>query len=484
MTSARTSTGQLKTHIRFLRAAVLLSAADRGRLRLWSEGVTAHAARAQLDLVRAHVYGYPYGRRDSAKRATSVSMQRPGNALGATSVELPRAYDVVLVDQGYAGVYANTVAIWKHLAAQGHRVLLVAPKDPWYESPSASPSPNRHLFTLDRVDPAVVPRTFIAFATCVRSLLHQVRTRCLLVTHRSAALYLFDLMKVHPTVVYCDGVADSSFDEGLLLARSPIFTDERVLDEILFRLSTAPDDCFGHPDPLLGSPAGAVALHHTYHRARENWVWAASQLDTMRAMYPDQGTLRLVLPFVPTASDPMPMNKRRREVLFTTSMHNIHAKGLPELVAAMGAMRNVDVGLRCVVRQREFLPPQIATLGDRVKVESLTHQEMERTYSSCAVNCRVSREESSPVSIIESMAAGMAVITSPVVARNISFLRDGVNALISDPDDIAGLTRRLDYLFENPEAAGRLGEAAVAAIRTNVVGSLDRALLPLIGGGT
>jgi glycosyltransferase involved in cell wall biosynthesis len=153
--------------------------------------------------------------------------------------------------------------------------------------------------------------------------------------------------------------------------------------------------------------------------------------------------------------------ERDRTVLFTTTMHNIEKKGFPELIKVME--RIPDMRVRCVVRQPDRLPrwPK-ERLGARIEIGGVTKEEMVRLYHRVWLNFRASREESSPVSILEAMVCKIPQIVSPAVARQIPFMENEKTGFVVDPDDTKGLVRAVRRILEDPELRDRLGEEAHA----------------------
>jgi glycosyltransferase involved in cell wall biosynthesis len=77
------------------------------------------------------------------------------------------------------------------------------------------------------------------------------------------------------------------------------------------------------------------------------------------------------------------------------------------------------------------------------------------------VACLTSRFECAPLSVIEAMAAGVAVVVSEVGAVR-DMVADGVEGLLFPPGDAAALADRLDRLAADPALRARMGAAGRA----------------------
>ena len=95
----------------------------------------------------------------------------------------------------------------------------------------------------------------------------------------------------------------------------------------------------------------------------------------------------------------------------------------------------------------------------RRRVQTLYAQtDMIQAYHSSWVNCRVSREESSPLSILEAMACELPQIVSTVVAEQIPIMEDGKTGFVVDPDDIQGFVSGLKCLLNDPVLRDKMGK--------------------------
>jgi glycosyltransferase involved in cell wall biosynthesis len=76
-------------------------------------------------------------------------------------------------------------------------------------------------------------------------------------------------------------------------------------------------------------------------------------------------------------------------------------------------------------------------------------------------------DENLPMSIIEGMANGLAIVATPVGAVE-DIIKDGVTGLIVPPGDVAMLASALTRLFSDPELRETLGRAACAFQNENL----------------
>jgi glycosyltransferase involved in cell wall biosynthesis len=86
-------------------------------------------------------------------------------------------------------------------------------------------------------------------------------------------------------------------------------------------------------------------------------------------------------------------------------------------------------------------------------------EEMRRLYAACDVYLLCSLSEGSPLSLLQAMAAGAAVVATRVGGVP-DLVADAVHALLFDPEDGAGGAALVSRLLRDPAAARRLGDAA------------------------
>lgn len=139
-------------------------------------------------------------------------------------------------------------------------------------------------------------------------------------------------------------------------------------------------------------------------------------------------------------------------------------KGVPELVEALHRIAGIE-GWRAVIagdgdvaQTRE----RIASLGlsARVGVPGWVGPEEARALlTSSDILVLPSFDENLPMSVIEGMSAGLAVVATPVGAVE-DILSDGDTGLLVPPGDPAALAEALRKLVQDPQLRRKLGHAA------------------------
>ena len=162
------------------------------------------------------------------------------------------------------------------------------------------------------------------------------------------------------------------------------------------------------------------------------------------------------------------------------------------LVGRMDRQKGVDVLLRAMARSEltgvtECLVGAGPSLGEfRAEGEGLglagrleflghrSHEQVRSDMAGASAFVLPSRAESFGMAVLEAMAAGLPVVTTP--AGGIAeFARDGVNALVVPVDDPAALARAIRTVLDNPELARRLsteGRRTAERFRWNLIGEL------------
>jgi glycosyltransferase involved in cell wall biosynthesis len=394
--------------------------------------------------------------REGARERLRKAFSEPDNVIGSIELKLRPHYDVILVEQGYGGVYVHSVELFKRLSKRW-RCLLLAPEAPLFDDSVRG----RDVVTLKGLREHRPELTYFSYVHIARSIVKRTACKLLLIAHRSQSLFLFDLIRQRQTVIYCDGYFDGMFRLGKYMGlRADETSRRRILSEVYYLIGNNTPEFYGiQSSPsvnlhLLG--AGWISLRD----AKENWCWGDEQAKNFRSAFPPFArSVRFMLPFTDPGLFHPGWEERDHTVLFTTTMHNIEKKGFPELVKVM--QRIPEMRVRCVVRQPDRLPPWPKDkLLSRLEIGGLKKEEMIRLYHRVWLNFRASREESSPLSILEAMVCKIPQIVSPTVARQIPFLENGKTGYVVDPDDTRGLVRAVRKLLEDPELRDQMGEEA------------------------
>lgn len=406
-------------------------------------GYTVH------DLVRLFSRAY---QSDGARVTTLISnflSQLPCTAIAELDIPVP--IDAVFVDRGWGGVSRHALDMWEALNREC-RVLFVCAERPSYGF-------DKKLSNL-----LITPETcangtasLISFVCIVRSILKKLSYRLLLFTHCSMTPYCFDVAAERPTITFGDGYGEASLLVGKHLAPNPPSNLPLFLQELFY----------GSQEPW-NSIAIAKAYYWAFKYATENWLWTGSQLEEVQRCFPELSSkFRLVLPFVDADSfvpcDRDPIDSR---ILFTTTSQKLKVglKGLDPLLHVFDRLP-LSAGLLIVLDDASYAPTELRKWGSRIQVlAGVPKAAMRGLYQSAIVNCRISKEDSAPVSVLESMACGLPVIVSPIVAKNIPIIMDGITGYVVEPDDVEGLERILCGLLSDRQLQRRIGSAGRRAV--------------------
>jgi glycosyltransferase involved in cell wall biosynthesis len=143
-------------------------------------------------------------------------------------------------------------------------------------------------------------------------------------------------------------------------------------------------------------------------------------------------------------------------------------KQTDDVLAALAALRGrgVDAGL-CLVGDgpdRDMVERRAKELGVMRSCLFLGYQEgVAQYYAALDAVILPSRNEGTPVSAIEALAA-----RRPVVATRVGgvpdVVRDGIDGFLVEPGDVDALAERLARLARDPALAARMGEAGRARV--------------------
>src|SRR5262249_18072984 len=91
---------------------------------------------------------------------------------------------------------------------------------------------------------------------------------------------------------------------------------------------------------------------------------------------------------------------------------------------------------------------------------------VDRYFRAATLFVLPSAREANPVALLEAMACALPCVASRLPGATDAIVDDGVNGLLTDVDDVAGLAAALALLIGDPDRAGRIGARARAAIET------------------
>jgi glycosyltransferase involved in cell wall biosynthesis len=148
----------------------------------------------------------------------------------------------------------------------------------------------------------------------------------------------------------------------------------------------------------------------------------------------------------------------------------LEAKGVGPLAEAWGALARARPALElCCLGTRapraDVVSRLPGELRPRVEVQpDVDAQTIRSALAGTDVFVLPSFSEGSSLALLEAMAAGCAIVTTPVGAAP-DMLRDGESALLVTPGDASALAAALARLLDDPALARRLGAAARTAAR-------------------
>lgn len=144
-------------------------------------------------------------------------------------------------------------------------------------------------------------------------------------------------------------------------------------------------------------------------------------------------------------------------------------KGVPQLGEALHRLKHLDTWRATIAGDGavELARKTAAELGiaERVALPGwVGPQGVAELLASADILVLPSFAENLPVSVIEGMGSGLAVVTTPVGAVA-DIIQDGQSGLLVPPGDVEALTAALEKVVRDPALRQRLGEAAQAVHR-------------------
>jgi glycosyltransferase involved in cell wall biosynthesis len=148
-------------------------------------------------------------------------------------------------------------------------------------------------------------------------------------------------------------------------------------------------------------------------------------------------------------------------------------KGVPELLAALGSQSMDPLSWRATlagdgeVQQFAGIAAR-AGLGERIAFPGWVDRERAAALMASAdMLVLPSHHEALPMAVVEALAAGVPVLTTPVGVIG-ELLTDGETALLVPPGEVPALTGALVRLVSDPALRSRIGQAGHAVFRAEL----------------
>lgn len=165
-----------------------------------------------------------------------------------------------------------------------------------------------------------------------------------------------------------------------------------------------------------------------------------------------------------TVFPPSPDKFPRFSVIWASSY--TQTKGIGYLLEALA--REPVPGLELVLAGYPYGVDAVALYEDRVRVRRLGHltrAELGQVMGRCHVHVFPTLIEGFGRNIIEAMAAGLPVITTPNCAGP-DLIEDGVSGFIVPIRDVDAICEKLAWIYDHPQAAMEMGARARERIST------------------
>lgn len=158
----------------------------------------------------------------------------------------------------------------------------------------------------------------------------------------------------------------------------------------------------------------------------------------------------------------MAEQREREKNLIVSSGRLVPWKGFDELIDIVAAHSDWHLEILGNGPQRNALEEQIQKKGveERVVLRgALSHEDVQTCFARATVFALNSRYEGLSHTLVEAFAAGTPVIATRV-GGNPEVVRDGVNGILVEAGDIAGLEKALTRFLSDQSLREKMGEAA------------------------
>ena len=159
-------------------------------------------------------------------------------------------------------------------------------------------------------------------------------------------------------------------------------------------------------------------------------------------------------------------------------------KGPDTFVAVVDSLRTAIPNLFVLLTgpARGYVRAELKRLG--VPHEHLilsSRGELARAYQRVDVCLVTSRQEGGPKAVLEAMATGVPLVSTPV-GQATELVQDGENGLLADVDDVEALVMAVQRVHDDPELRARLRAAGRATAEAHAEERLDPLWAQLLDG--
>lgn len=223
-----------------------------------------------------------------------------------------------------------------------------------------------------------------------------------------------------------------------------------------------------------------LIVRFIFNRAARVVVLSATWRDWVRKISSNPHIQAIYNPVMLPPTPPVWEARHAGEVLFLGRLGR--RKGTYDLVAAAAMISSKYPQLRLLLggdgeleQVRDWAFEK--NVGDKTKLLGWVSGKNRSDYLSAAqVYCLPSYNEGLPMSVLEAMAAGLPILSTPIGGIP-EAVTDGLEGFLVEAGDVENLAKRLGELLEHPDLACSMGAAARLKVMTTFS---SEAILPLV----
>ncbi len=176
----------------------------------------------------------------------------------------------------------------------------------------------------------------------------------------------------------------------------------------------------------------------------------------------------------------------RASLAFLCVTRLIPRKGIDRLIRATARARAAGAGISLVIAGTGSEGRALRRQGEeeRVPIEWLglvEHADLPHVYARADAFVFPTLMDPFGIALLEAAAAGLPLVASERAGATSDFVRDGINGLVVDPDDVDMLAGGLVRLASDDRLRRRLGEAAFATTADRTPEATARGYLAAVG---